>query len=147
MSEQPLIVMPSDRSPALNVIGVKVTVLVSDADSQAQKIILQSGDEGAGPPPHSHPWEESFYVTKGEVQFTCNGQTTACYSGSLIHIPASTIHAFTFGCGGGEMLEFTGTGSKALSLFSALAREIPPGPPDVPKVVQVAAEYGVAFHI
>lgn len=147
MSPKQLVVKPSDRSTALNVIGVKVTVLVSDAVSKAQQITLQSGDEGAGPPPHSHDWDESFYVTKGQVQFTCSGQTTTCLAGTLVHVPAGTVHAFSFGPGGGEMLEVTGTGSKAIQMFTALDREIPPGPPDVPKVVQVAGEYGLAFHI
>jgi quercetin dioxygenase-like cupin family protein len=146
MSSKQFVVKPSDRSPALNVIGVKVTVLVSDAVSPTQQITLQSGDEGAGPPPHSHDWDESFYVTKGQVQFTCSGQTTTCLAGTLVHVPAGTVHAFRFGPGGGEMLEVTGTGSKAVQMFSALDREIPPGPPDVPKVVQVAGKYGLAVH-
>ena len=147
MSTKRLVVKPGDRSPALSVIGVNVTVLVSDAASQTQQITLQSGDEGAGPPPHNHDWDESFYVTTGQVTFTCDGQTTRCLAGTLVHVPAGTIHAFSFGPGGGEMLEITGAGSKAIQMFSALDREIPPGPPDVPKVVQVAGKYGVAFHI
>ena len=147
MSPTQFVVKPIDRSPALNVVGVKVTVLVSDAVSQAQQITLQSGDEGAGPPPHTHDWDESFYVTRGQVQFTCSGQTTTCVAGTLVHVPAGTIHAFSFGPGGGEMLEVTGAGSKAVQMFSALDREIPPGPLDVPKVVQVAGKYGLAFRI
>ena len=59
----------------------------------------------------------------------------------------STVHAFSFGAGGGEMLEFTGPRSRAIAMFQALDREIPPGPPDVPKVVRVAGKYGVAFHL
>lgn len=147
MSKRNLILKPSDRSPALNVIGVKVTVLVSDKDSTTQQLTLQSGDEGAGPPPHSHDWDESFYVTKGEVCFTCGGQSTTCSAGTLVHIPAGTVHAFSFGPGGGEMLEVTGAGSRAVRMFTALDREMPPGQLDVPKVVQVAGKYGLAFHL
>ena len=147
MSPKQFVVKPSDRSPPLNVVGVKVTVLVSDAVSQAQQVTLQSGDEGAGPPPHSHDWDESFYITKGQVEFTCGGETMTCLAGTLVHIPAGTIHAFSFGPGGGEMLEVTGAGSNAVQMFSALDREIPPGPLDVSKVVQVASKYGLAFQI
>ena len=147
MSTRNFILKPDDRSPALNVVGVKVTVLVSDKDSQAQQITLQSGDEGAGPPPHSHHWDESFYVTRGQVRFTCNGETTTCLAGTLVHVPAGTIHAFSFGPGGGEMVEMTGAGSKAVQMFTALDREVTPGPLDVPKMVQVASEYGLAFHL
>ena len=45
------------------------------------------------------------------------------------------------------MLEVTGMGSKAIQMFTALDREVPPGSPDVPRVIQVAGEYGVEFHI
>ena len=147
MNPKQFVLKPSDRSTALNVVGTKVTVLVSDANSRSQQITLQSGDEGAGPPPHSHDWDESFYVTKGQVQFTCGGDTTVCPAGTLVHIPAGTVHAFSYGPGGGEMLEVTGSGSRAVQMFSALDREIAPGPPDVPGVVRVAGDYGVRFHI
>lgn len=147
MTTTPFIVKPGDKSPALNVVGIKVDVLVSDAMSQSQQITLQSGDEGVGPPPHTHPWDESFYVTKGEVRFTCDGQTTNCAAGTLVYIPAGTVHAFSFGPGGGAMLEITAAGSKAVQMFSALDREVAPGPLDVPKVVEVAGAYGVALHV
>jgi quercetin dioxygenase-like cupin family protein len=147
MSPKPFIVKPGDRSAALNVIGTKVTVLASEADAQDQHFTLQSGPEGTGPPPHSHDWDESFYVTKGQIQFTCGGETTMCTAGTLVHVPAGTVHAFSYGPGGGEMLETTGRGSRAVRLFTALDREIPPGPPDVPKVIQVLGEYGVKVHM
>ncbi len=146
MSQQALIVKPGEGHPALHVIGVKISVLVSDAVSSAQRITLQSGPEGAGPPPHSHDWDESLYVIRGRVHFSCNDQATACTPGALVHIPANTVHAFSFGSGGGEMLEITGAGSQTIAMFSALDREIPSGPPDIGKVVQVAGRYGVSFQ-
>ncbi len=144
MNQQEKLITPSDRSTVLNVIGVNITVLT---DSKAQKITLQSGNEGAGPPPHSHPWDESFYVTKGSVQFICNGQTTNCHEGTFVNVPAGTVHAFSFGEGGGELIEVTTSNSKAIEMFSALDREIPPGPPDVTKVIEVCGEYDVEFHL
>lgn len=147
MNTKTFVVKPSDRSTALSVVGTSVTVLVSDADSKDQQITLQSGDEGTGPPPHSHDWDESFYVTNGQVQFTCNGQTTMCMAGTFVHVAAGTVHTFSYGPGGGEMLEITGRGGKAIQMFSALDREISPGPPDVERVVRVAGEFGVTFHI
>jgi quercetin dioxygenase-like cupin family protein len=146
MNSKPFIVKPGDRSAALNVIGTKVTVLASEEDAPEQQITLQSGPEGTGPPRHSHDWEESFYVTKGQLEFTCGSETRTCTAGTLIHVPAGTVHGFCFGLGGGEMLEVTGRRSKAVRMFSALNREIPPGPPDVARVVQVLGEHGVKVH-
>lgn len=147
MGPKHIVLKPGDRGPALSVVGMKVTALHAAADEKGQQITLQAGDEGTGPPPHSHEWDESFFVTRGHVLFTCAGETTDCLAGTLVHAPAGTVHAFRFGPGGGEMLEVTGVGSKAIQMFSALDRDIPPGPPDVPKVVRVAGEYGVTFHI
>jgi quercetin dioxygenase-like cupin family protein len=146
MSSKPFVLRPNDRKPALAVVGTQVSVLASVPETQDQHITLQWGDEGTGPPPHSHPWEESFYVTRGQVVFTCAGETTLCQAGTLVHVPAGTVHGFSYGPGGGEMLEMTGMQSKAIPLFTALDREIPPGPPDVAKIVQVASGYDVQFH-
>ena len=147
MSAKSFVVKPDDRKTPLDVIGTKVIVLASAAVTRDQQITLQSGSEGTGPPPHSHDWQESFYVTKGQIQFTCGGETTLCPVGTLVHVPAGTVHAFSYGPGGGEMLEITGGRSKAVQLFTALDREIPPGPPDVPEVIRVLGEHGVKVHI
>jgi quercetin dioxygenase-like cupin family protein len=96
-----IVTTPSGRSAPLNVIGVGVTVLLSAESKESPKITLQCGDEGAGPPPHSHPWSESFYVTKGQVLFTCSEQIVTCTPGSFVHVPGGTVHAFQFGPGGG----------------------------------------------
>jgi mannose-6-phosphate isomerase-like protein (cupin superfamily) len=147
MKRKPLIVTPGNRNDALSVAGTNVTVLISHNDSETQQITLQSGQEGSGPPPHSHGWDESFFVVRGQVQFTCDGETKTCCAGTLVHVPAGTIHAFIYGVGGGEMLEVTSGASNAVRAFTALDRENSPGPVDVSKIVQVAGEYGVAFHL
>jgi hypothetical protein len=50
MKAQPFVVTPADYYPALNVLGIKVTVLASNAATQSYEITLQQGDEGTGPP-------------------------------------------------------------------------------------------------
>ena len=41
---QPFVVTPKDYDPALNVLGVKVTVLASNTATQAYEITRQQGD-------------------------------------------------------------------------------------------------------
>ena len=72
MKAQPFVVTPKDYDPALNVLGIKVTVLASNTVTQAYEITRQQGEAGIGPPSHSHNWDESFYVVAGEVEFTCS---------------------------------------------------------------------------
>jgi quercetin dioxygenase-like cupin family protein len=143
MKTQPFIVTPKDYNPALNVLGTKVTVLASNAATQAYEITLQQGDEGTGPPLHSHNWDESFYVLRGKVEFSYAGKTVTCITGTLVHVPAGTVHGFRYGAGGGEMLELTGQGGFATQMFTAVDKEIAPGPPDAPKVLEVLKQNGV----
>ena len=63
--------------------------------------------------------------------------------GTLVHLPAGTVHGFRYGAGGGEMLEITGQGSLASKMFTAIDEEIPPGPPDIREIVEVLKRNGV----
>ena len=143
MKTQPLVVTPNDYDPPLNVLGTKVTVLASNAATHSYEITLQQGEEGTGPPLHSHNWDESFYVLKGQVEFSYADKTVMCMPGTLVHVPAGTIHGFRYGAGGGEMLELTGQGGGATQMFAAINKEIPSGPPDIPKVLEVLKQNGV----
>ena len=96
------------------------------------QITYQTGEEGIGPPPHRHDWDESFFVTKGEILFSCGGTTSSCKAGTLVHVPAGTMHAFSFGSGGGELLEITGRGSNAIRMFTGISQHTPQRPPDTP---------------
>ena len=145
MSIQHFVLRPDQHERALNVVGTHVTVLASNAATQSYGITLQQGDEGTGPPPHSHDWDEAFYILKGEVNFQCDGKAYACPVGTLVHVPGGTVHGFSYGSGGGQMLEITGSGALAAQLFTAIDSEIPVGPPDVPKLLDVAERNGVTF--
>lgn len=146
MSVQHFVLTPDQHQPALNVLGTQVKVLASNAATQSFGITLQQGDEGTGPPPHSHDWDEAFYVLKGEINFLCNGESHACKGGTLVHVPRGTVHGFSYGSGGGQMLEITGAGALAAQMFIAIDSEIPDGPPDIPKVLDVLKRNGVTVQ-
>jgi quercetin dioxygenase-like cupin family protein len=146
MKAQPFVVTPKDYDPALNVLGIKVTVLASNTATQAYEITRQQGEAGIGPPPHSHNWDESFYVVAGEVEFTCSGNTVVCSPGTLVHVPAGTVHSFRYLADGCDVLEITGQGGIATQMFTAVSREIPPGPPEVPKLLEVLKQNGVTVQ-
>jgi hypothetical protein len=59
MAVTPFIVAPEDYEEALNIVGEQVTVLASGEATAGYEIFLQRGPEGSGPPPHSHPWDET----------------------------------------------------------------------------------------
>ncbi|TDB02962.1 cupin domain-containing protein [Halomonas marinisediminis] len=145
MNPHATILSPRDHTSPLSVVGVDVTVLISKNEANGREITLQRGDEGVGPPPHSHPWDESFYVLKGAVHFSAGDQSALCDAGTLVHVPAGAVHAFHFAKGGGEMLEITEQG-QAVAMFRAVNARVSPGSPDLPTLLEVLDQHGVTVH-
>ncbi|HJU73070.1 MAG TPA: cupin domain-containing protein [Gemmatimonadaceae bacterium] len=146
MKAQPFVVTPKDYPQPLHVVGEQVTVLASGAATQGYEIFLQEGPEGSGPPPHAHPWDESFYVTMGEIEFGVEKERLVATAGTLVHIPAGTTHWFRIGEGGGKMLSMTAR-LGASRMFADIDREIPPDRPEVEKLVGVVARHGVTVSV
>lgn len=142
MQAQPFIVTPSDVAP-ISVLGVRITVLAANTATNGYEITLQEGEEGAGPPPHSHDWDESFYVLRGEVEIDCAGKLTLLRPGSLVHVPRGTVHGYRFGAGGGRMLEVSSHGGSATRMFTNVGKEFPRAGGDIPKLLGLLLENGV----
>lgn len=143
MNTQPFVVAPRDYADTMNVLGVQITVLASNRETAGYEITLQRGGEGAGPPPHRHDWDESFFVLDGEVEVHCDGRSIVGGAGTLVHVPRGTVHGYRFGRGGGRMLEISGQGGFATRMFADVSRRVPPDLPDVPKLLDVLRENGV----
>ncbi len=149
MRAEPLAFEPKNYPAPHSVVGIAITVLVSKDATNGHEITLQTGDEGAGPPPHSHPWDESFFVVKGAVQFTIEGKQTDAAAGTFFHLPAGTVHGFCIRENGSVMLEITGAGSQSTAMFRSISDEIAPGlptPQDVPALVEILGRYGANVH-
>ena len=149
MTRNPFVFEPQNYPRAHSVVGLDVTVLVSREATGGHEITLQSGDKGSGPPPHSHPWDESFYVVKGVVDFTVEGKTTHAVPGTFFHLPAGTVHAFCIRENGTAMMEITGAGSQSSSMFRSIGQEVAPGQPkpeDVPKLIEILGRFGAKIH-
>jgi len=143
MKTEPFDVTPNDYNRALNVLGTKVTLLASNTATQGYEITIQEGAEGTGPPPHSHNWDETFFVLNGTVEFSYGDKTVLALPGTLVHLPGGTVHSFRYGAGGGKTLEITGQGSLASQMFTTIDKEVLSGPPDIPKLVEILNKNGV----
>lgn len=140
----PFTVPPGEAPQSLKVVGEEITVLASGAQTGSYEIFRQAGPEGTGPPPHNHPWDESFYVVKGELAFGIDDSETIAGPGTLVHLPAGTTHWFRFGAGGGEMVSVTSR-EGASRMFTDFDREIPPGDPDIGKLIEIGQAHGLTF--
>jgi quercetin dioxygenase-like cupin family protein len=146
MNAKAFVVSPMNRPQDLNVVGEHITVLASGAATGGYEIFLQEGPEASGPPPHSHPWDESFYVVKGKIEFGIGADKLVAVAGTLVHLPAGTTHWFRFCDGGGQMVSMTSRPG-ASSMFADMDREISPTQPDIEKLVRIGARHGLTVAL
>ena len=143
---EPMVVTPQAAPPPLNIVGEQLTILASGAQTGSYEIFHQAGPEGAGPPPHNHPWDEAFYVLSGEIAFGFDGEEKLATTGTLVHLPAGVTHWFRFGKGGGVMISMTSR-EGASHMFTDFDREIAPDAPDVNKLIDLGRPYGLAVAL
>ena len=139
---EPLVVTRDTAPEPLNLVGEKVTVLASGEQTGSYEVFHQAGPEGSGPPPHNHPWDEAFYVIRGEIAFGIGDDSLVAKPGTLVHLPAGTTHWFRFGAGGGEMISMTSR-LGASQMFTAVAREVKPDAPDIDRLIEVGGRHGL----
>ena len=140
---KPLIVAPADAPAPLKVVGEEIAVLAPGASTGSYEIFRQTGPEGSGPPPHSHPWDEAFYVLEGSVVFGVDTvQDVVAVPGTLVHIPGGSVHWFRFGESGGAMVSMTSRAGAA-DFFAQVAREVAPVDPDLGTLVGIATAHGL----
>jgi quercetin dioxygenase-like cupin family protein len=131
-----------DYPRPLQAVGEAITVLASGNDTAGYEIFLQEGQEGTGPRPHHHPWDESFFVLRGEIDFNIDSdRPRTAVAGTLVHIPAGTTHGFRWRAGGGAMLSMTSR-LAASGMFADIDRAHADGPPTFETMDKICAKYG-----
>ena len=145
MNAQAFFTNAAECGRPLNVVGEHITVLASGATTGSYEVFLQEGPEGSGPIPHTHPWDESFYVIRGDVDFSIDRSALrTARVGDLVHVPAGTAHWFHWNHGGGAMLSITSR-MGASRLFTDIDREIAPDKPDVETLIAIALRNGLTL--
>jgi quercetin dioxygenase-like cupin family protein len=79
------------------VFGHLFNFLATSEDSNGQYFIYEDHvPPGGGPPPHTHPDEELFYIIEGEFEFVLNdlAKPFGVVSGQLVRVPSMAVHAF-----------------------------------------------------
>ena len=149
---------PGESRRSLWVLGELVTYKISSQRTGGAYSLFEAATHpGAGPPPHiQHREDESFYVLEGEFEFLSGEETLRVGVGSLLYVPKGTLHAHkNVGEGVGRMLMSQTPGGLYERFFEAVGKAVDDdgGPfvfahqPDVGRVVEVAAEYGIEIPV
>lgn len=154
--------MNSNSKPEqLLVLTDIIKVMVSNADTGNRYAIFEEHVPPlGGPPPHTHPDEEVFYILEGEFEFVLNDLANPfkVFPGSVVHVPSQAIHAFkNVGNTSGKMIVIL-TPGRLLDYFRCIGETmtISSEMPDmnkipdlaklnVQKVFQYAPEHDVKF--
>lgn len=123
------------------VLAEKITILVDHSQTGSYEIYVHDAAEGAGPPPHAHPWDEAFYVIKGTVDFVCGDIAKEVGPGQFVHVPAGRVHSFRYASPIAQILGVTSTAGAA-AMFTAVDKECS-GPAGLNKIAAVLKRFRV----
>ncbi len=135
--------VPKGEGDLLQVLDDHVRVLASAAQTAASYELFEvSGAEGSGPPPHTHPWDEAYFMLEGELDVAIADQVQRAKAGDFLLAPGGAVHSFRIAGGPARFLVLT-TGDGAGAFFRAMDREIGNPPPSLEAVCALAARHGV----
>ncbi len=130
----------------LNVLGMKIQFLCTSVDTDGRySSMLNTIPEGLGAPPHSHPWDEAFYLLKGQVEFCIDDECHELNPGDYILIPANRVHAFKgVSQEEGLMIAFESPGNSHL-FFQEINDTVKNIPEDLSKMPGIGQRHQVSF--
>jgi len=101
---------------------------------------------GFASPYHTHQLEdEAFYVLEGEMAFVCGGNWIRAKAGTYVFGPRTIAHGFkVLGHAPARMLLLCAPGG--FEQFVVDMSETAPAPPDMEKLMRVAATYRIDIH-
>ncbi len=104
---------------------------------------------GFASPYHTHHLEdEAFYVLEGEVAFVCDGRWLKAGPGTYVFGPRGIPHGFKIvGSAPARILLLCAPGGfEHFVLEQATPIADPPSPPDMPKLMALAAKFQIEIH-
>jgi quercetin dioxygenase-like cupin family protein len=95
-------------APILDVLDQQVRVLASrDETNGAYEMFEITGPASSGPPPHAHPWTETFLVLEGDVVVQISGTDLKLSAGDTATVPYMATHTFVLASGSARLLSVT----------------------------------------
>jgi quercetin dioxygenase-like cupin family protein len=140
------IVKKVEEGEWLNVLGMQIKFLSTNEDTQGRySSMLNTVPKGLGAPPHKHPWDESFYVVKGQVQLQLEDKIMSLNPGDYVLIPANYKHAFTgLSDEEGLLLAFDSP-SHSHKFFQEINDTVKVLPDDLSKMPDIGGRHQVTF--
>jgi len=148
MTPPPVAIHPYSGDRVLHAFGEELHLHLTGDETGGQFAQwLEITPPGGGPPPHYHTNEDEwFYVLRGRVSFFSGGAWQEVGPGARVWCPRNSIHTFkNTGDTPSHMLLTTAPSGFEKFFARAAAEFARPGGPDMPRVIEIAAEHGIHF--
>ncbi|MCF2150452.1 cupin domain-containing protein [Desmonostoc muscorum LEGE 12446] len=91
---KPIILTPGEGHQ-FSILGGHFTTKATGEETNGAWTVYEITDtQENGPPLHTHPWEEAFYILEGEIDIQVGTETILASPGSFVNIPHNAPHAF-----------------------------------------------------
>ena len=131
------LVIGSAEGTRHQVVADNMRVLASGADTGgAFEVFEMTGPRDSSPPPHAHPWTESYSVIEGTIDVLIEDRTVSGGPGFFFQIPAGTFHSYKITSDIARVLIVTSP-SGAADFFREIDSET-----DIEKIVGIAMRHG-----
>ncbi len=148
MSGETAIVVNPGEKPVLRAFGEEIVILLDSEQTGGRLTMwIESTPPGGGPPLHFHiNDDETFHVLEGKVAFFQNSNWEEVGPGGSAFVPRGQVHTFrNAGTETSRMVISTAPGGFDIFITRAAAEFAKPQGPDMPFVLEIAAEHGIHF--
>lgn len=132
--------------PPLHVLGTEVRFLCEgQSTNNAWSLMEVTLPQGGGPPPHTHGWDEAYFVLEGSVRFAVGDQLFPASAGDFVYTPAGVAHGFSGESQQPARVLIFDSPAHAGAFFKRVDREVKVLPRDLDKVQQIGEDTGIRF--
>jgi quercetin dioxygenase-like cupin family protein len=138
-------VVPYGTGRHINLLGHSITVILSKEATAGDYFVFEVlTPPGLGLPPHVHEREdELIHVVEGELEILLGENVFTAKTGDTVFFPRGVAHAFNNVSSKAARGIFTAAPGASFEAFVDTLAALPPGPPDIRRIVEVFARYGM----
>ncbi|WP_341530342.1 cupin domain-containing protein [Nostoc sp. UHCC 0302] len=141
---KPIILAPKEGKQ-FSILGGQFTTKATEEETNQAWIIYEVTDtQENGPPLHTHPWEEAFYILEGELDIQVGTETILASTGFFINIPHNAPHAFKIRSATAKFLVLISP-QGAKNFYEKMSQVADSSSLNMEKVQPVLNKYGLRF--
>lgn len=135
--------VPPTAGATLRVLHDTIRVLASGEQTDgAYEVFEVTGSASDGPPPHHHPWDESFFILAGEVDLCMGEDWVTATPGYFVNVPRGTVHTYRVHSETARFIVLT-VEAGAAAFFADMDRTLAEGTCTMETIMAVASRHQV----